>query len=248
MFSPAFLSGQTTSTLWPTACIACSNTNISYSSLNSPTSIRIFLPAIAFLRFLPVLSLAIEAARCQPASEGASLRSSVSGLGGRSQLSIRATRCPLYVVHQRKLFTRRESAHIGEGLAIEHVRDRVPRGDHGEPDRACLEVGAIVARPIGGHRRAGDRGQGTVKGAHDCADPNLMRRAGERVAAALSLLGVDEAGVTQLCQNVVEKLLGDRIGFGDIRGLSKLVGSEPGEMDHCFEAIFSLLGQHEVSP
>ena len=44
--SPAFLSGQTTWTVWPTASIPCWNTKISYSSVNSPVSIRIFLPGI----------------------------------------------------------------------------------------------------------------------------------------------------------------------------------------------------------
>src|SRR3954466_7006304 len=46
MTSPAFLSGQTTCTVWPTASIACSNTKISYSSVNSPVSMRIFLPGM----------------------------------------------------------------------------------------------------------------------------------------------------------------------------------------------------------
>ena len=55
MFSPAFLSGQTTCTVWPTACIACSKTKISYSSLNSPTSIRIFLPGIGLLLVLSAI-------------------------------------------------------------------------------------------------------------------------------------------------------------------------------------------------
>jgi len=67
------------------------------------------------------------------------------------------TSLPLNVIHQRQFAARRERAHFGEGATIEHARNRVPCGDHGEPDRAGLEVGAIVAGPIGGDRCAGDR-------------------------------------------------------------------------------------------
>ena len=45
MISPAFLSGQTTWTVWPTASIACSKTKISYSSVNSPDEHQDFLAA-----------------------------------------------------------------------------------------------------------------------------------------------------------------------------------------------------------
>src|SRR5688572_287847 len=39
-------------TVWPTASMPCWNTKISYSSVNSPVSINIFLPAISFLHWL----------------------------------------------------------------------------------------------------------------------------------------------------------------------------------------------------
>src|SRR5687768_6816289 len=67
MFSPAFLSGQTTCTVWPTACIACSKTKISYSSLNSPTSMRIFLPGMVrvslFCALIRIVSDAVAVGR-----------------------------------------------------------------------------------------------------------------------------------------------------------------------------------------
>ena len=70
MFSPAFLSGQTTCTVCPTACIACSKTKISYSSLNSPVSIRIFLPGIGLLPALS--SFSRRRRRCRDGWSGTS--------------------------------------------------------------------------------------------------------------------------------------------------------------------------------
>src|SRR5271155_594799 len=118
----------------------------------------------------------------------------------------RAPLSSLNVIHQRQLAAGGERAHFGEGATIEHARDGVARGDHDQPDRAGFKVAAIVAGSIRRDRSAGDRGQRAIEGAHDRANSNLVRGTGERIAAALALLRVNEAGVAQLCQNVIEKL------------------------------------------
>src|SRR3954463_502047 len=81
MRSPAFLSGQMTSTWWPTASIACWKTKISYSSVNSPVSIRIFLPDIAFSSRG---SAATIAAHGVPVQATAEIRAARSIAGGRA--------------------------------------------------------------------------------------------------------------------------------------------------------------------
>ena len=87
-------------------------------------------------------------------------------------------------------------------------------------------------------------GQRTIESAHDRADPDLMGRARESVAAAFAFLGVDEASVSELGQDMIEELFRDRIGFGDVRDLSQSIRRQSGQMDHGLEAVLPLLREH----
>src|SRR6185437_1459807 len=112
-------------------------------------------------------------------------------------------------------------------------------------DRAGGEGGAILARAKRGDRGAGNGSEGTVEGAHDRADRDLVGRARESVPAALALLGVDETGVPEFGQDMIEELFRDRIGFGDVRHLSQFVGRQPRQMHHGLEAVLPLLREHD---
>ena len=89
-------------------------------------------------------------------------------------------------------------------------------------------------------------GQRTVESAHDRADPYLMGRACESVSAAFAFLGVDEAGVSELGQDMIEELFRNRIGFGDVRDLSEPIRRQSGQMDHGLEAVLPLLREHSL--
>ena len=94
----------------------------------------------------------------------------------------------------------------------------------------------------------GIRRERTIEGAHDRADADLMGRARERVSAALAFLGVNEAGVPELGQNMVEELFRNRIGFGYPRDLSQLARRQASEMHHGLQAILPLLRKHKSYP
>jgi len=98
----------------------------------------------------------------------------------------------------------------------------------------------------GGNGRAGDGRQRPVQGAHNGANLNLVRRAGQGVAAAPSFLRVDKASVTELGQNMIEKLLRDRIGLSNSGDLSHGAGLQSGQMDHRLEAVFPLVREHNL--
>jgi hypothetical protein len=87
------------------------------------------------------------------------------------------------VVHIRQLERLFQRTHFREGVVIENKGDGVAGVDHHQPDRAILQIRAVVASPISSDRSAPDRRQWAVKSADDCADPNLMSRTGKRVAA-----------------------------------------------------------------
>ena len=53
---------------------------------------------------------------------------------------------PLDVIHLRELGRVAQSAQFGERAIVEDVGDGVARLDHDQPDRAGLEVGAVLAR------------------------------------------------------------------------------------------------------
>ena len=89
-------------------------------------------------------------------------------------------------------------------------------------------------------------GQRTIESAHDRADPDLMGRASESVSAAFAFLGIDEAGVPELGQDMIEKLFRNRIGFGDVRDLSQIIRLQSRQMDHGLEAILPLLREHNL--
>ena len=99
----------------------------------------------------------------------------------------------------------------------------------------------------GGDGGAGNRRERSVENAHDGADADLVRRPGERVAAALALLGIDQSRVPQLGQYVVEELLRDRIALGDVGDLGERARLDSCEMNHGLEAVFALVGQHVPS-
>ena len=63
----------------------------------------------------------------------------------------------LNVIHQRQFVAGGEGAHVGQGAAVEDARNRLASRDHDDPDRAGLEVRAIVARSVRRDRSAGDR-------------------------------------------------------------------------------------------
>jgi hypothetical protein len=73
-----------------------------------------------------------------------------------------------------------------------------------------------------------------------------MGRARKSVATAFAFFGVDETGMAQLGQDMVEELFRNRIGSGDIRDLSKFVRRQSGQMDHGLEAILPLFGKHNL--
>src|SRR3984957_12103702 len=71
-----------------------------------------------------------------------------------------------------------------------------------------------------------------------------MGRACESVSAAFAFLGIDEAGVSQLGQDMIEEFFRNRIGFGDVRHLSEPIRLQAGQMDHGLEAVLPLLREH----
>jgi hypothetical protein len=71
-----------------------------------------------------------------------------------------------------------------------------------------------------------------------------MGRACESVSAAFAFLGVDEAGVSKLGQDMIEEFFRNRIGFGDVSDLSEPIRFQAGQMDHGLEAILPLLRKH----
>ena len=89
-------------------------------------------------------------------------------------------------------------------------------------------------------------GQRTIESAHDRADLDLMGRAGESVATAFAFLGVDEAGVSELGQDMIEEFFRNRIGFGDVRDLSQSIRLQSGQMDHGLKAVLALLRKHNL--
>ena len=94
---------------------------------------------------------------------------------------------------------------------VEHIGDGVAGLEHDEAHRTGQEIGAILAGAIGCHRSAGKRRERAVENPHDRADPDLVRRLGKGVAAALALLGIDETAVAQFGQDMVEELLRDLV-------------------------------------
>jgi hypothetical protein len=66
------------------------------------------------------------------------------------------------------------------------------------------------------------------------------------VSAAFAFLGVDEARVSELGQDMIEELFRDRIGSGDVRDLSQGIRLQSGQMDHGLEAVLPLLREHNL--
>ena len=153
----------------------------------------------------------------------------------------------LNVIHFREVAWIGQHSHLCERAIVEHVGDGVAGFDHDQPDRAGFQIGAVVAWAKGGDRSAGDRRKRAIQRPDDRAHSDLVRRTSQRVSTAFPLLGIDEAGTAQLGQNMIEKLLRDRIGLGDVGGLGKHVGLEARQVHHCLEAIFSFVGQHGSS-
>ena len=73
-----------------------------------------------------------------------------------------------------------------------------------------------------------------------------MGRARKSVSTAFAFLGVDETGVPQLGQDMIEELFRNRIGFGDVRHLSEPIRGQSGQMDHGLEAVLPLLREHNL--
>jgi hypothetical protein len=150
------------------------------------------------------------------------------------------------LVHQRPILGRRARAHFGKRAVIEHARDGIAGFDHDEADRARLEIAAILAGSKSGHRSARNGSQGTIEGTHNCAHTNLMRRSCESVASAFAFLGVNETGVSEVGQNMIQKLFRNRIRMGDIRDLRQFVGLKSGQVDHGLESVLSFLREHNL--
>ena len=92
---------------------------------------------------------------------------------------------------------------VVQGPIVQNVRDGVPGLDHDESNGAGPQVATIGASSKGGDGGAGEWSQWAIEHPHDRADSDLIRRPGQRVAAAFALLGVDEACAPQLRQDLV---------------------------------------------
>src|SRR5690606_6658725 len=134
-------------------------------------------------------------------------------------------------------------AHLGQAALVEHIRDRLPHVEHHVPDLACCLV-AIVTGLIAGAAGAWERRQRPVEYAHDVTHHDLLGRPCEAIAALLALAALHEAGIAQLDQNGVEKLLGNVVDAGDVPHESQAAGRLLCKIDERLQAVLALPGEH----
>jgi hypothetical protein len=84
------------------------------------------------------------------------------------------------------------SPQFGQRAIVEDIGDGVARFDHDEPDSAGLQICAVLTWPEGRDGSTGDRREGANERSHDRAHSDFMCGTREPIAAALSLLGIDE--------------------------------------------------------
>ena len=134
--------------------------------------------------------------------------------------------------------------HRRQRAVVEHDRDRVAHLDHHQPHAALHFRRTVVAAAIELAAGAGDGRERAVERAHDLADHDLEGALGEDIAAAATLLGVDEAGGAQFAENGVEEFLRDVIGRGDVGDQGGLPQRHARQMDHRLQPILTLVRQH----
>ncbi len=140
----------------------------------------------------------------------------------------------------------RTRQHVRDGQCVQHLRHRVAHLGHGQPHGAGLDVLAVTARLISGAAGAADRRQRPVEGADHIADLDRGGLAGQRIAAAGTFLAVNEAGIAQVAQDGVEKLLWNIVGLRNVAGLGGLTRRQRGKMHQRLQSVFSLCREHAV--
>src|SRR4029079_8367919 len=86
---------------------------------------------------------------------------------------------------------------VAEGRVIDDVRDGVANLLHHQPGPAALFVHAFGAANVGFLADAGDRGQRPIDDADHLTDEDPLGRAGEGVAAPLSLLALQDPAILE---------------------------------------------------
>ena len=104
----------------------------------------------------------------------------------------------------RRQLARRE---VGERDVLDH---RAHAGADRDPDVLQVLGGAGVLDVL--RRLAADAGQRALDGADDVGERDVLGRLGEPVAAVGAALGADEPGVAEVGEDVLEELVGDRLG------------------------------------
>jgi hypothetical protein len=115
---------------------------------------------------------------------------------------------------------------VGERRLLEHASQR--RADR-DPDLAQgLGRAVVLERVRLGARQVRER---AVDGADDVGQRDLVRRAAQQVAAVDTAAALDDAGVAQVAEDVLEEAQGDALRVGDRLALYGLGTSECGELD-----------------
>jgi hypothetical protein len=105
---------------------------------------------------------------------------------------------------------------VGQGYGFENGPHA---GADGDPDVLEVLGGAGVLDGLG--PLAADVGEGSLDGADDACEPDLIRRQREPVAARGAALGPNEARALEVVENVLHELFRDALGVGDLLSLER---------------------------
>ena len=135
---------------------------------------------------------------------------------------------------------------VGERRAVEHVA--LGLNDTGEdmPDFAGRLVLAVGAAPVGNLAQARQRRDRSVDKAQHFAESELVGRPQQHIAAEPTAAAHDDSGALQLQQDLLEKLLRDRLGFRDFGNHQRTLRRHLAECDQGPQRVFGLLRDHRM--
>jgi hypothetical protein len=133
---------------------------------------------------------------------------------------------------------------LGEAVTIENVGDGVTHIEHEKTEATVLLVGA-GAFGVGRVAHASDRSERAVDETHDLAHGDVFRRLREEETTMLAALAIDDTGLSQLNENLLQKREWDFFPRGNFLKGNEISTGLAGKnhVDQRTQSVFAAFGQ-----
>ena len=133
---------------------------------------------------------------------------------------------------------------MGEAVTIENVGDGVAHIEHEKTEAAVFLVRAGTFG-VGRMAHTSDRRERAVDETHDLAHGDVFRRLREEESTVLAALAINDAGLAELNENLLQKREGDFFPRGNLFKRNEISTGLSGKnhVDQRTQGIFAAFGQ-----